>query len=118
LQKLNFKMKFSRSNFKKELTLVKKALESEEGEKEIRKFLNPLVDSVVKKYIKDYKIKHQTDLTYKFNELEQAGWKYLDFALIKYLERIEDENKDYLFTQYFTWFIRQGVHEYTIIEVE
>ena len=43
--------------FEKELDLVSLALESEEGEKKIIKYLNPLVISVANDFIEEYESK-------------------------------------------------------------
>jgi len=103
--------------FEKEVRLVIAAMESERGENELAKYLRPLVEEVARKYIDGYTKKFSLPLTEEQDrEAFLAGWKLFHFGVKKYYEHI-DEMKErgsekYDFSEYMTWFIKQGVHEY------
>lgn len=97
--------------FEKELKMVENALENEQGEKELRVYLKPLVEEIADKYAL-----HKSAQSLNKEELVNAGWKHLDFALRKYKEKTDsfggEDKKTYLFSTYFNWYVRQGIVEY------
>lgn len=97
--------------FEEEVLLIMEALQNERGEKELRVYLKPLVHSVVSKFIVENEI-HGTSK----EELVPAGWKYFEIAIRNYSERLPAMRKGsqdiYDFSEYFTWFIRQGIIEF------
>ena len=97
--------------FQKELDMINKALETEQGEIEFVKYITPFVESVVDKYIIDHKI---TDISK--DKLIRAGWVHFHFALKKYKETsdlmLKGKSFIFYFNTYFNWYIRQGIFEY------
>lgn len=103
--------------FEKEVRLVIAALESERGENELAKYLRPLVEEVARKYIDDYTKKFSLSLTEEQGrEAILAGWNLVHFGTKKYHERIDEmkkrDSERYDFSEYISWCIKQGVHEY------
>ncbi|MCR4306743.1 MAG: hypothetical protein NUV42_02120 [Candidatus Yonathbacteria bacterium] len=103
--------------FEKEVRLVIAAMESERGENELAKYLRPLTEEVARKYIDDYTEKFSLSLTEEQDrEAFLAGWKLIHFGIKKYYERIDEmkkgDSEKYDFSEYMTWFIKQGVHKY------
>jgi hypothetical protein len=96
--------------FETELEMIDKALASEQGEKDLRAYLLPYVESVVGEYILE------NNPNADASELIKAGWTHLGIAIKKYKERTEKmtegENTIYYFSTYFNWYIRQGIVEY------
>jgi len=106
-------------NLDKEIDLVIVALRSKEGREEMVNYLKPLVSFVINKYIEDFSKKRSVKLTEDDKKIiDERGWKYLDFALKKYGEKIErmkdSKGKSFNFSSYFTWFIKQDIHEYLL----
>jgi hypothetical protein len=97
--------------FEKELALVEAALASEKGEKEIRKYLSPLVNSLVEKYLSEHKGQY-----FDKEGLVEAGWTHLHQAMKHYRRRAElmqkGKNDVFYFSTYFNWYVRQGILEY------
>jgi hypothetical protein len=108
-------MNFSDKKLQKELDLVKKSLESERGEIEILNYLKPLVFSVGNDFI-DLFEKENNLIIKDRNVVIEKGWTHLHFAIKKYLEKIDvmvkGELEVFTFSEYFTWFIKQGILEY------
>ncbi len=105
-------MKIDDKQFQKELNLVKRALETEKGEQKLIKYLTPLLSKAGREFIAKQTINKQIDQNVALN----AGWTYLHMAMRTYMTRVEmmksEESSIYCFSEYFTWFIKQGIHEY------
>lgn len=97
--------------FEKEFELVDNALKNEEGEKEMREYLKPVVSSVVQEYLNEH-----PDLKSDEENITNACWTYLQTALKKFKGRAElmtqGKNDIFYFTSYFNWFARQGILDY------
>lgn len=95
-----------------DLEKVNKALRSEKEKSLFKKELSPLVDAVVGLYL-DYGSTKE--------ELRDISWIYLDFAMKKYVERMEKEKPDkekYKFSTYFSWYIKTSIETYLGISEE
>lgn len=97
--------------FEKDKKLIEDAIANEEGEKNIRKHLKPLVERLVSEHI----LQNPEDKSDEEN-LNNAGWSYLSMAMKRYLGRVTlmemGKNDIYYFSSYFDWFIRQGILDY------
>mgnify|MGYP001562234974 FL=1 len=93
--------------------MVEDALQSEQGEKNFRKYLKPLVEEIADKFLNNKRVK---ELALSRESLVEAGWSRFGIALKKYYEKTHStdwQNEDpYLFSTYFVWYIRQGMVEY------
>ncbi|AKM84291.1 TPA: hypothetical protein DCZ46_03015 [Candidatus Campbellbacteria bacterium] len=108
-------MDFYDKKLQKELALIRDTSESENGEIKIIDYLKPLVFSVGNKFIDEFEI--ENGIVIEDREIVlKSGWIHLDFAIKKYMEKIEimerGEGKIFIFSEYFTWFIKQGILEY------
>jgi len=93
-----------------EAELVDEALISEAGDKKLRDYIKPLVLSVAEKYQK------KADEKGISREMVlEAGWRHYEIAKRKYQEgkdlAFEEGRETFLFSTYFTWYIRQGIVE-------
>ena len=99
-------------NSNNDLEIVKSALQNETKKSQLKETLAPLVDAIIEHY-KDY------DATKE--ELRNVSWTYFDFALKKYLEKIDKEvskNEPYKFSTYFSWYIKTSIETYLDISKE
>ncbi len=96
----------ARKTFAEEKLLVRKSIEKQESDT-IIEYLKPLV-----RYWTDATKRSQSHLRLNDEELVEAGFKHLDFALKKYYEKFEEGKVGFKFSTYFEWFIRQGIVEY------
>jgi hypothetical protein len=102
----------SLDRFKNEIALIDNALISEQGEISLRNYLKPFVESNVRKYLN----KHPGIDDVNEERLLLAGCQYLDSAMRNYRKHAEKmlsgKTRVYCFTDYFAWYIRQGVADY------
>ena len=90
--------------------MVRDASQGEQGEKALRTYLKPFVESVADKFLGNERVK---ELDISREKLIEAGWTHLSLALNKYSEKLKERNSEtYLFSTYFTWYIRQGMVEH------
>ena len=100
----------------KEFNLVS-AIETEKGREALIDYLKPLVRSVADSYLEMH-VKEKSFFLSKEDKKKalEAGWKYVHLGAKKYFEKMalmeKGEINPYSFSDYITWFIKQGVHEY------
>ncbi|MDD2935638.1 MAG: hypothetical protein PHX25_04185 [Candidatus Pacebacteria bacterium] len=108
-------MDFFDKKLQEELSLIRDSSESEDKEIKIIDYLKPLVFSAGNKFIDEFE--KENDIVIEDREVVlKNGWVHLDFAIKKYMEKIEimerGEGKIFTFSEYFTWFVKQGILEY------
>lgn len=108
-------MNDSRETKEMEIGFIESALKSEEGEKRLRNYLSPLVESKVIDFLEKCQKTKSIEINEEIRKKSlYAGWSHLDLAIKKYCERLDSTGKDnaHSFSAYFTWFIKQGVWDY------
>lgn len=91
--------------------MIEAALEDEQAEIAFRRYMHPLVEEVVDKYIAEHGLE-----ALPRQELVSAGWAHFGMALKHYRKKaarmVEHENSVYYFATFLNWYIRQAIREY------
>jgi len=97
--------------FEKELKLIDASVASESGDKVLRAYMKPWVESIVHECAVEYGIVHIAS-----ELLINAGWTHFSLAVKRYRQRaalmLEGKNEVFYFSSYLKWFIKQGVLEF------
>ena len=95
-----------------DLDMIKESLHNEKKREKLKDSLLPLVDAIAERYLNYGSTKE---------ELREISWTYFDFAMKKYVERVEKEPETkalYKFSTYFSWYIKTSIETYLGIAEE